>query len=195
MTHPSHTFFFEIWRGENRHPAVPIPPLGSQLAFSPPRRHRGERTPPHGGRPQGDPQHPPHPDWRPSGNAARPGRAEPPQRGKERGRAGAAAEGRGLPAPPLCCTAEAPSSRASAPPARWGGSGWPRPPPPGHRLPAGPLRQQAEGSGRRPAHLRHPRPQPGPRPRGGCHRLRRRASFPSQGDAPAFPARSLAARP
>lgn len=44
VTHPSHTFFFEIWRGgrgENRHPAVPAPPPGSRAAASPPRRDCG----------------------------------------------------------------------------------------------------------------------------------------------------------
>lgn len=197
MTHPSHTFFFEIWqggKGENRHPAVPAPPLGSAPAASPPRRDCGREG-------TGDPRPPPH---REGGS----------QRRKERGRAGAAAEGRGLPAPPLCCTAEAPSSRASG---LRGGSGRPRPPPPGHRLPAGPLRQPGElrppprtpapppPAARPPPTGDTPPPQPGvpslpggcpcvPRSQPGCSPLAPAPSGDERGHPPArggsFPSRT-----
>lgn len=214
MTHPSHTFFFEIWRGGGGTDTQTCQLLWGPSLLSAPSPGTAVRAHPRTGGHRGTLS--PRPTRRGE-------RAEPPRGGKERGRAGAAAEGRGLPAPPLCCTAEAPSSRAAGP---RGGSGRPRPPPPGHRLPAGPLHQPAGSSGRRPAHLRHPAPHggmppaplpsrgtpprpplaarllaPSPRPKGGCHGVTRprRACFvwevslpqplaePGRAGAPAVP--------
>lgn len=159
VTHPSHTFFFEIWRGgrgENRHPAVPAPPPGFRLQ---PARPAGTAD----GWARGTP-----------GPAAAGGGRAPAKEG--RGRAGAAAEGRGLPAPPLCCTAEAPSSRASG---LRGGSAGPDHRPPGTALPRGHCASRGElrPPPRTPA---PPRPQPGPPPRGHTGSAARRR-FPPGG--------------
>lgn len=89
MTHPSHTFFFEIWRGvgrgTNRHPAALTPPLASKLSASPPRSDCGAHTP--GRAATGDPQPSPHPRrCRPAGA----GGATPGKEGKRAGRGGGA---------------------------------------------------------------------------------------------------------
>lgn len=131
---------------------MPAPPLGSKLAASPPGGDRGARTLPDG--------------WAWGTLSARctqregpGGGAAPRKKGKRAGRGGGGgARAAGASSLLHCRGAIFPRLRAAG--LRGGGSGQPRPPPPGHRLPAGPLHQPAGSSSHRLAHMRHPRPPP-----------------------------------
>lgn len=147
MTHPTHTFFFETGGeegGEGR--TVPTPPLGVKLATSPPRRDCGERTPLDGWA-QVDPQPPPHTEGGTRRSAA------PGKEGKRAGwGGGGGARAAGASSLLHCRGAIFPRRRPA------GGLGptpttAPRAPPSrGATAPA------AGSSGRRPAHMCHPRP-------------------------------------
>lgn len=172
VTHPSHTFFFEIWRGGKG--GEPTPSRASSSSgvqgCSQPAPQR-LRTGGHGGPPA-----PPQPE----GGRARRRRKEGGQGRRRRGAGcrrllSAALQRRHLPAPRACGGARpAPTTAPRAPPSR------------GATAPAG-------GELRPPPRTPAP-PPPAARPSSvGTHRLRSPAALPSRGDAPA--ARLLAPSP
>lgn len=189
VTHPSHTFFFEICRGEGgageeRHPAVLTPPLGSKLSASPPRSHCGAAHPRAGG--PGGPPAPARPRrsdprrCRPAGA----GGATPGKEGKRAGRGGGA---RAVGASSLlhCRGAIFPRLRPA------GGLGpAPTTAPPGTAFPRGHCTSRRGALAAVPHTCAAQGPVP---PMGGYHRLRSPVSLPCRGDALASPARSLAA--